>query len=102
MAESFDENGSVLQCEDSEFAIESSLEEDDSGSVTLARSKPCKNRAQPQGQAGASTEAAQHERSEGIKQNEVSVEEIIDGLDQQTLIKVAKEGFTSRPLVLRD
>jgi hypothetical protein len=32
MAERFDEYGSVLQCEDSEFAIDSSLEEDDSGS----------------------------------------------------------------------
>lgn len=27
---------------------------------------------------------------------------MIDGLDQETLVKVAKEGFMSRPLVLKD
>lgn len=30
------------------------------------------------------------------------IQEMIDGLDRETLVKVAKEGFMSRPLVLKD
>ena len=32
----------------------------------------------------------------------ICFQEIIDNLDQETLVKVAKEGFMSRPLVLKD
>ena len=32
----------------------------------------------------------------------ICLQEITDNLDQETLVKVAKEGFMSRPLVLKD
>ena len=32
----------------------------------------------------------------------ICFQEIIDNLDQETLVKVAKEGFLSRPLVLKN